>query len=50
MKSVFMVAGMAAGAALAVTAVSAMYPDVMRRMKRDGAKTLRSIKRTAGIR
>ncbi len=49
MKSVFMVAGMAAGAALAVTAVSAMYPDVMRRMKRGGAKTLRSIKRTAGI-
>lgn len=49
MKSVFMVAGMAAGAALAVTAVSAMYPDVMKRMKRDGGRTLRSLKRTAGI-
>ncbi|MBO6061607.1 MAG: hypothetical protein J6P98_05790 [Clostridia bacterium] len=37
-------AGMAAGAAAATVAVTAMYPSVGRKMKRDGKKLWRGVK------
>lgn len=40
MKPLAMSIGMVAGAALAVTAITTMYPDVPRRMKRDGKRAL----------
>lgn len=45
MKTVAVGIGMVAGAALAVTAITAMYPDVPRRMKRDGMRMMRMGKR-----
>lgn len=36
MKAIGFVSGMAVGMAAAVAAVAAMYPDVPKRMKRDG--------------
>ncbi len=40
MKALSMGLGMVAGAALAVTAITSMYPDVPRRMKRDGRRVV----------
>ena len=37
--------GMAAGAALAVTLINSLYPDVPRRMVRDGKRMWRKSKR-----
>jgi len=45
MKSLAMGLGMVAGAALAVTAITSIYPDVPRRMVRDGKRALRTGKR-----
>ena len=45
MKSLAMGLGMVAGAALAVTAITTIYPDVPRRMKRDGKRMLHMGKR-----
>ncbi len=39
--------GMIGGMALAVTAVNAIYPDVWRRMKRDGKRAVRAIKNSS---
>ena len=39
--------GMVGGMALAVTAMNALYPDVWRRMKRDGKRAARAIKRSS---
>ena len=47
MKAMDIGFGMAAGMAVAVTAVNALYPDVWRRMKRDGKRAARSIKRSS---
>ncbi len=47
MKAMTFVAGIAAGMAVATAAVSAIYPDVSRRMLRDSKKMWRSGKRTA---
>ncbi len=49
MKALAMGLGMVAGAALTFTAVNAMYPDVSRRMMRDGKRMLRSTKRMMTI-
>ena len=49
MKSVSLGIGIVAGAALAFTAVNSLYPDVMRRMKKDGTRALRSVKRAAKL-
>ena len=40
---------MMAGAALAVTAITTMYPDVPRRMKRDTKRAVQMGKRMIGI-
>ena len=45
MKALAMGLGAIAGAALTFTAVNAMYPDVSRRMMRDGKRAFRSAKR-----
>lgn len=45
MKPLAMGIGMVAGAALAVTAITSMYPDVPRRMLRDGKRAFRAGKR-----
>lgn len=45
MKTAALGIGMVAGAALAVTAMTAMYPDIPRRMKRDGMRLVRNGKR-----
>lgn len=45
MKPLALSIGMVAGAALAVTAITAMYPDVPRRMKRDGKRAVNMGKR-----
>lgn len=45
MKPLAMGLGMIAGAALAVTAITTMYPDVPRRMLRDGKRAVRTGKR-----
>ena len=39
--------GMMGGMALAVTAINALYPDVWRRMKRDGKRAARAIKQSS---
>lgn len=38
--------GMAAGAAVTLLAVDSLYPDVKRRMVRDGKRAVRTAKRT----
>lgn len=45
MKPLALSIGMVAGAALAVTAITAMYPDVPRRMKHDGKRAVNMGKR-----
>lgn len=45
MKTAALGIGMVAGAALAVTAMTTMYPDIPRRMKRDGMRLVRNGKR-----
>ncbi|MDO4567935.1 MAG: hypothetical protein Q4B99_03135 [Clostridia bacterium] len=45
MKSWIFVAGMAAGALMATSAVASMYPDVPRRMLRDSKRTMMHAKR-----
>ncbi len=47
MKAIAFVAGIAAGMAVATAAVTAMYPDVSRRMMRDSKKMWRDGKRMA---
>lgn len=47
MKAAGVGLGMIGGIALAVTAVNALYPDVWRRMKRDGKRAARTIKRSS---
>ena len=39
--------GMAVGAAAAATAMCTLYPDIPRRMKRDGKRAARVIKRSS---
>jgi len=46
MRSLAMGIGFVAGAAIALTAIGSMYPDVPRRMMRDGRRTVRATKRT----
>ena len=48
MKAVTFLAGLAAGAVVATAAVTAMYPDVSRRMIRDSKHALRCGKRAMG--
>ncbi len=45
MKAITFVAGIAAGMAMAAAAVTAMYPDVPRRVVRDSRRIMRSGKR-----
>ena len=47
MKATGVGLGMIGGMALAVTAVNAIYPDVWRRMKRDGKRAARAISRSS---
>ena len=47
MKATGVGLGMVGGMALAVTAVNAIYPDVWRRMKRDGKRAARAIRRSS---
>ena len=47
MKSTGIGIGMLGGMALAVTAVNALYPDVWRRMKRDGKRAARAIQKSS---
>lgn len=47
MKTAGVGLGMIGGMALAVTAVNAIYPDVWRRMKRDGKRAARAIKQSS---
>ena len=47
MKAAGVGLGMIGGMALAVTAVNAIYPDVWRRMKRDGKRAARTISRSS---
>ena len=47
MKAAGVGLGMIGGMALAVTAVNAIYPDVWRRMKRDGKRVARAISRSS---
>lgn len=47
MKSTSIGIGMLGGMALAVTAVNALYPDVWRRMKRDGKRAARAIQKSS---
>ena len=46
MKTLSMGFGMVAGAALALTLVTSIYPDVPKRMARDGRRFVRSTRRT----
>lgn len=46
MRSIAMGLGVIAGAAITLTAISSMYPDVPRRMMRDGRRAVRSTRRT----
>ena len=46
MKAAGIGLGMVGGMALAVTAVNAMYPDVWRRMKRDGKRAAKAIQKS----
>ena len=43
MKATGVGLGMMGGMALAITAMNALYPDVWRRMKRDGKRAARAI-------
>ena len=45
MKVVSFISGLAIGMAAAAAAVSAMYPDVPKRMKRDGKHRIRAVKK-----
>lgn len=45
MKTLALGIGMIAGAAVAVSVVSSMYPDIPRRMARDGKRWMRGAKR-----
>ncbi len=47
MKTMDIGLGMVGGMALAVTAVNALYPDVWRRMKRDGKRAARTLRRSS---
>lgn len=47
MKAITFVAGIAAGMAVTTAAMTAMYPDVSRRMLRDSKKIWRNGRRTA---
>ena len=47
MKATGVGLGMVGGMALAVTAMNAMYPDLWRRMKRDGKRAARAIQRSS---
>ena len=46
MKATGVGLGMIGGMALAVTAMNAIYPDVWRRMKRDGKRAAKAIQRS----
>lgn len=46
MKSLALGLGMVAGAAIALSVVDSMYPDVRRRMMRDGRRMVRHTRRT----
>jgi len=46
MKSVAMGLGMVAGAAITLTVVNSLYPDLPRRMMRDGRRMVRQTRRT----
>ncbi len=47
MKTITFVAGLAAGMAMTAAAVTAMYPDVSRRVMRDSKRMWRNGKRAA---
>lgn len=47
MKATGVGLGMVGGMALAVTAMNALYPDVWRRMKRDGKRAARAIQKSS---
>ena len=47
MKPLTFIAGIAIGAAAATAAVTSMYPDISRRMMRDGRRAWRNGKRMA---
>ena len=46
MRAIHMGIGVLAGAALALIAVNSLYPDVPRRMMRDGRRVCRQTRRT----
>ena len=46
MKSIALGLGMMAGAALTLTVINSLYPDVSKRMARDGRRAARSAKRS----
>ena len=46
MKATGIGLGMIGGMALAVTAMNAIYPDVWRRMKRDGKRAAKAIQKS----
>ena len=46
MKSLAMGLGMVAGAAITLTVVTSLYPDVPRHMMRDGRRMVRDTRRT----
>ena len=46
MRSFAMGLGVIAGAAITLTAIGSLYPDVPRRMMRDGRRLVRSTRRT----
>ena len=47
MRSLAMGLGVIAGAAITLTAINSMYPDVPRRLVRDGRRLCRNARRTA---
>ncbi|MDO4563981.1 MAG: hypothetical protein Q4C04_00005 [Clostridia bacterium] len=49
MKTAALGIGMAAGAALAVTIINSLYPDVPRRMMRDGKRLWKKSKRACQL-
>lgn len=46
MRSVSMGLGLLAGAAIALTVINSAYPDVSKRMMRDGRRAVRNARRT----
>ena len=46
MRTIAMGLGIIAGAAITLTAINSMYPDVPRRMMRDGRRMVRNTRRT----